>query len=537
MSYVFSNNSNIYNSNGTPITANTRLPVDIGNNTVGITGNVTISTTASQTSAFGEPYGITITPVLQADAIYGITTEVVQTYTSGSGSSANSNLQIYKVETGNTVGGYGVLRSKRFLRYRPGQGALSRFTAAFSNGVSQSTQRAGLFNQENAIMFGYNGTDFGVMRATGGKAEIRQLTINSISSGSQTITVTLNDTAYTVTGVNTANTTQAAVAIANRVGGFDGYLIDQVDNTIVFLAPGTSPQTGTFSATGSGTFSGSFARLQAGIAQTENWTKQENWNVDTLGANTQLNPSGMTLNKDNLNVYQIQFRWLGAGQISYAVEDSNTGNMIHVHKEHYVGTNTAPHLANPSFKIGYVAYSTGSTTNLAVTGASMFGAIEGTIFQNELNRSTSVSKTTLGSGTVWHLMTIRNPYVTNGKSGALNGNYVLNAKEVILKDISIGVQGNDPGIVYIFYEPTSFSNTHVYTSQPKDNVMVSTVDGTLDPTVDTAVTRFVTAINGEAQYDLSKYRIAIPSGSYVSIAIQSTSNMSRVSAAVVFSED
>jgi len=33
----------------------------------------------SKVSAFGEPYGITITPVIQLDAIYGTTSEVIQT--------------------------------------------------------------------------------------------------------------------------------------------------------------------------------------------------------------------------------------------------------------------------------------------------------------------------------------------------------------------------------------------------------------------------------------------------------------------------
>jgi hypothetical protein len=165
------------------------------------------------------------------------------------------------------------------------------------------------------------------------------------------------------------------------------------------------------------------------------------------------------------------------------------------------------------------------------------GAIEGDIRQNELNRSTGVSKSSLGTGSLHHLLTVRNPYVTNGKSGALNGNYIVNAKELLLKDISIAVQGNDPGTVYVFFEPTSFSGTHQYFSQPKDNAMVSTVDGTLSVTVDTAVCRFVTPINGDSQYKLSDFRVAIPPGSYVSIAIESTANISRATVALVFSED
>jgi uncharacterized cupin superfamily protein len=165
------------------------------------------------------------------------------------------------------------------------------------------------------------------------------------------------------------------------------------------------------------------------------------------------------------------------------------------------------------------------------------GAIEGDIRQNELNRSTSVSKTSIAQNTTRHLMTVRNPYITNGKAGALNGNYIINAKEIILKDISVGTHCNDPGIVYLFYDAISFSGTHSFYSQPKDNGMLSSVDGTIDPNIDTAVCRFITAINGESQYKLSDFRIAVPPGSSISIAINSTANISRVSCALVFSED
>jgi hypothetical protein len=211
--------------------------------------------------------------------------------------------------------------------------------------------------------------------------------------------------------------------------------------------------------------------------------------------------------------------------------------MVFFHREHYTNRNTLPHIAQPSFKIGYVAYNLGTSSNAVVTGASMMGAIEGDIRQNELNRSTGVNKTTLAQNVLHHLLTLRNPYVTNGAAGALNGNYLLNAKEIILKNISVGTQNTDPAVLYIFYEPTSFSGTHSFFSQPKDNGMISTVDGTLDETVDTAVCRFVTAINGETQYQLSDFRIAIPPGSYVSIGIKSTNAISRATLAMVFSED
>lgn len=576
MTYLFTNNQEIKNDIGNPLPISkdvnvnsTSNPIfveisnDTGNNIpvsgkvaivdrygdwnaqdkpvyvdANVSSPINIAGTPSSTTAFGESYGITITPVIQIDSIYGITDEVIQTYHNGTGSSAGADpsTALFKVESGTSTGGYGVLRSKRFIRYRPGQGALSRFTAAFTPNVANTSQRAGLFNEENAIMVGWNqsptGPKFGVMRATGGKAHVTVLTINTAPNATQTVAITLNGVPYSFT--IGAGTTQATAVAMNLHDGYVGWLTDQVDNTIVFLNNTTGPNNGTFSFTSTGNCTATFSTKQVGIAQTENWTYQDQFNVDKLDGT---GPSGMILASQYLNVYQINYRWLGAGEIRYAIENQLTGEMVFFHKEHYTNQHNTAHIANPSFKIGYVSYNLGSTTNAVVTGVCFMGAIEGDIRQNELNRSTSVSKSTISQNVTQHLMTVRNPYITNGKAGALNGNYILNAKEIILKDISIGTQGNDPGIVYLFYDAASFSGTHSYYSQPKDNGMLSIVDGTIDPTIDTAICRFVTAINGESQYKLSDFRIAIPPGSSVSIAINSTANISKVSCALVFSED
>ena len=522
-----------------------------GNLTATVTGG-TIETTvggASSVSAFGEPFGLTITPVIQIDSIYGITSDVIQTYTNGANSNASSNSTeaLFTVSCGTDTYGYGVLRSRRFIRYRPGQGALCRFTAAFTPNVNHTSQRAGLFNEENGIMIGWHdagtGAKFGVMRATGGHAEIQQLVINSITTGVQTITITLNGVVFNNIAVNTTSPQLAATAIALRVGGFNGWLVDQVDNSIVFLCTTLGPKNGTYSITSTGTLSGTFTQRQAGVAQTEYWTYQQDFNVDKLGyvnpltGTKDLNPSGMTLASQFLNVFQINYRWLGVGEIRYAIENQLNGQLVFFHREHYTNQNTLAHISNPSFKIGYVSYNLGTTSNASVTGVCFMGAIEGEIKQNELNRSCQSIKAGLSKDTCFHLLTIRNPYVTNGKSGALNGNFILNAKEIIIKNVSVGMQGNDPGILYVFYNASSLTTAHSYFSQPKDNGMVSTVDGTMDPIVDTAIIRFVTAINGASQYPMENIRLAVPPGDSISFAIQSTAALNRVSLAVVFSED
>ena len=493
---------------------------------------------AGQVSAFGEPLAISPTAVIQLDAIYGTTTDVIQTYNNGTGSSAGSDTQVFRVESGTTQGGYGVLRSKRFLRYRPGQGIVSRFTAAFTQGVAGSLQFAGLANQENRVAFGWDGNKFGVCRSTGGKATILLMTMTAAPNATQTATITLNGVAYTVTLANTTSDI-AVQTITNRVGGYGGWLFQQTDGAMLWLAPGLGAMNGTFSFTSTGNATATFTVKQMGVAQTDNWTYQEDWNIDRMDGsnNIDTNPSGMLLDPTKLNVYQIALRWLGAGVISYALEDQASGMMVYVHREHYVNQHTLPHTLNPSFKVTYAAYNLTNTSNVTVIGASMYAAIEGTIFQNELTRSYSTSKTGLAQNQVHHLLTIKNSVVTNGLAGANNGNYVINTKEAIIKDLSVSVQSTDPSRVFLFFEPSSLSAPHLYNLIPRCNEVHSEVTGTFNLAVDTPIYTGLIGINGTINVDLSAYRITIPPGSQVSVAILSTNSVSPATCALTWSED
>ena len=495
-------------------------------------------TIAGQVSAFGEPLAISPTAVIQLDGIYGVTTDVIQLYTNGTGSVANSVAGMFQVSSGTTQGGYGVLRSKRFMRYRPGQGIVTRFTAMFTAGVAGSNQFAGLANQENRLQFGYDGDRFGIVRSTGGRATILLMTMGTAPNATQTATITLNGVAYTVT-LSSGTVEHAVTEIVNRVGGYGGWLFQQTDGAMLWLAPSLGPMNGTFSFTSTGNATATFTVKQAGVAQTNYWTYQEDWNIDRMdGSNTiDTNPSGMTLDPTKLNVYQIAMRWLGAGTISYALEDQASGALVYVHREHYVNQNTRPHIDNPSFKISYTAVNTTNTSNITVKGASIYGAVEGTIFLNELTRSWSTSKSGLAQNVTHHCMSIKNSVVTNGLAGANNGNYVLNTKEAIIKSLSLSVQATDPVQVFLFFEPRSFNSVYTYYNIPYCNQLHAVDTGTFDNTLDTPIYTGLIAINGTVNIDLSAYRITVPPGSWVSMAIRSTNSISQCTCALVWSED
>ena len=244
MSYLYNKNVNVQNNNVVVTTTNP-LPVTSGGSafSVELKG-------ATSYSAFGEPLATQLTPVVQLDGIYGLPDRDFEVYSSGSGI-ANTKAIVFNVESGTSLGSYGVLRSKKLIRYRPGQGALSRFTAAFSTPHANTTQRAGLFAQEQSVTLGYDGTKFGILIQNGGKADIRELIVTTGAGGTETGNVTLNGTSYNVS-LSTGSVPVTAAAIANRPGGYPGFVTEQVGNSVFFLSNSLGPKTGTFSFSSTG---------------------------------------------------------------------------------------------------------------------------------------------------------------------------------------------------------------------------------------------------------------------------------------------
>ena len=114
---------------------------------------------------------------------------------------------------------------------------------------------------------------------------------------------------------------------------------------------------------------------------------------------------------------------------------------------------------------------------------------------------------------------------------------MINAKEAIVKSLSVSCQSTDPVEVYLYFEPSSFSAQHEYYAIPYCNEVHSLVSGTFNNTLDTPIYTGLVAINGTVNIDLSAYRITIPPGSWLSIAVKSTNSISPCTAALVWSED
>ena len=483
----------------------------------------TVDGSPAGTTAFGEPYGITLSPVIQLDALYGLPTTEFETFSASSGS-ATTERDMFKVSTGTSVGGYGVIRSRRLARYRPGQGMMCRFTASFTTPVTGTTQRAGFFSQEQALQIGYDGTRFGILRQNDGKAELRVLTLSADASGAgETATITVNGTSYTVALTNSSIEQNCAEIAA---AGATGYILDQEDGKVYFFASSNGPQSGTFSFSSTGTAAGTFSQLQAGVADVNNWTYQEDFNIDKLdGTGT----SGITLDFTKLNIFQISFRWLGAGEMRFACENPNTGDMMYFHHIRYSNRNTDVSLDNPSFKLGYVAANLSASTipDLVVRGGSMAAFNEGMVRDTAYPSSIGSTKTSLGTNTWHHILSIKSPLVFTNK---------VNLKNMIIERLSVAFQGNDPLELILVLDGTP-STTLIYNKVDATDTTAAYYS-TTTATFTNPIRKFSTVvnINGGVNLDVANLNISMSPQSVISVAARSTQPISKLTASIVWNE-
>ena len=499
-------------------------------------GNI-LNEGACSKSAFGENLAIPLTPKVQGDAVYGLDPREFETFTFTASGIATNGDSRFNVSAGSDANSYGVIRSTNFLRYRPGQGAVTRFTASFSNNPVGFTQRAGLFNQEQAVQIGYAHTNgqFGVLRANGGKAHIHDFNFTTLANG--TVTVTLNGVAFTgvvlSAGTIAGNISQLAQGLRSQALFNALYVLEYDQGRLRFLSTSLGAQTGTFNMTSTATITFTQQARQVGETQTENWTFQEDFNIDKLDGTGY---SGITLDPSKLNVYQINFRWLGAGEIRYAIENPSNGDMIFFHHEHYTNKNEYPHLDNPSMKVGYVAANINNGVGVVTCrGASFLGAIEGVVERTRLPYSATATRTdSMNSpGSLYHLISLKNKLIYQGK---------INTRDLIPMRLTASVNTvGDPAVIYLYYNPIP-TNYLRWTTQTDFNAsLYATQDSTglfILPAQSTPpIAAYHMTSNSTIDVDLSDIGIHIPPNNYLTAVVSSSSNMNAASASFIYVED
>lgn len=366
---------------------------------------------------FGSVHTENMTPVFQIDGVYGLNDTTTKVTSSGSGAVTEVNNLLIS-STGTTLYSAATLQSRQKLRYRPGQGNICRFTSVFSAPVANSVLIAGLGTSESGFYFGYNGTTFGVLHVTGGVRGIHTLTITTASTSTQNVQITLDGVVYTVTGMtNNASTLRTAYEIS-KGGNWNGWSVEAVGSTVVFVSGGSRPLIGSFSTTQTGAgvpVTGSFVETVTGVTSSDTWVAQSDWNGDKLDGT---GSSGFNLSPQFGNIYQVDMQYLGFGSVDMKVRTSSEGNnttWTRAHTFRFPNSLTVPHSKQPSMPFTQTAYSAGSTNNISVATASFAGFVEGQITFTGPRMSYEDVSTVVSTGAYFALMTIRNDFVFKGR--------------------------------------------------------------------------------------------------------------------------
>lgn len=496
-------------------------------------------------SAFEEPLAVTITPVSQADAVYGLDPDFWAQSVRNNGNITTEN-STWLVESGTTAGGYARLATQAYVTYPPGQGVMFRWTAAFTTsvgdnkdayGVDNIVQNTGPIDREDGYSFGYSGSTadnasrkIGILHRRNGKAEIRQLTITTAPTGTQTATITLDGTPYTVTLTNSTSTAYTAAQIgallnANTVLR-NTWDIEACGGTVsfVYYSPGSRNGTYSFSSTGAGTIAvGAFSQIQAGASPVDNWTYVDSWN----GTVPDFDPT-------KLNVFGMDMRWLGAGRVRFFMEDPATGKMVLVHTQQYASTQLTPHILKPSLRVVYRSGTTSNaitaSKNVVVRGASIFAAVQGERIQTGGSQAYFSAQTgNKAQDTVHHLLSIQNPYVRNSS---------VNKSTLVIQDLTISTQGSDPSIIYVIKNAVGTSDYLVFNPLPGASAYnfaqysVSTVSENLS--LDILNNIQTLGQNGNQKFDLAAYNLALAPGDWVSVFLSSTSTITRTAVGITW---
>jgi len=371
---------------------------------------------------FGSLHVENLTPIFQADAVYGVNSGQNLTTIGGSGTVTGTN-NLFDCSTGVTIYSQAVVQSRKRLRYRAGQGIVGRFTGVYTTPVANSYQLIGYGTASDGLYFGHGNTSnladtsFGILYVRGGVREVKTLTVTTGATAAANCTITLNGAAFIVPLTNASNIQRTVYEISSAsYTGWDAY--PATSTTVVFVrkSAGTTAGTQSFAAGGTGA-AASIAVTKVGAASVDTFIAQSTWNGDKMdGTGT----SGVTLDPTFGNVYQIDIQYLGFGGAVFKIEacpsTSNNKRFVTVHTIKSPNTIAEPIFTNPSFPFTMAAYSAGSTSNLSVRCASYAGFVEGLKMLHGGRFTYFNQLTTVGATNLQALFTIMNTRYYGGKA-------------------------------------------------------------------------------------------------------------------------
>lgn len=464
-------------------------------------------------SAFGDLSTSENTPVIQEDFVYGASTESWAFFINGGGSTDTVNLSMLSAYSGNSdTSSLVSVRTRRNLVYRPGQGSMGRFTAMFSTGVAGTIQFAGFGNAETSLGFVTNEYGyFGVVRSSGGVRQVTNINIDVKSSNAQNATVTLDGKAFTcaVTNGATVDVTAAEIAFCDYSTQYPGWSAQAHRSSVTFIPAIPGVLSGSYSLTFPTSGSATASQKSTGKNPNVEFIPQANWNLDTMdGTASTSNPSGQYIDYTKLNVYQIQYQYLGGGAITFYAENQNSGELIGIHRIKYAGREYSPSISNPTMPFVISARNVGVAGGVTIKSASIAAFNQGIYRDLGQQRAYSVTKT-IGTSFV--------PILTlNNSRESINQVNAVNQREIAPISLNISNTGTK-GMEIIVVEQARLGTDRYY-SYVSTNTSPARVDYTATSYTNGIARLYRGIPAGQAdEIDLTPYLFRLEPGNSISV--------------------
>lgn len=207
----------------------------------------------------------------------------------------------------------------------------------------------------------------------------------------------------------------------------------------------------------------------------EDRATQANWNVDKVnGAGGLTNLSKIDLDPSKINIYWIDFLWLGAGVTRFGIFDPD-GTRITIHKFYHANSITVPYLGRPQLPVRFELENTGtsvSTSELKVVCASV--STDG----NVIPARSKMSRKHTG---ISNLVTITDGYYTPVISfrSALTFNGLKNRMMSLPEFFSFRIKDNDTHVKIVKNATLAGESFSVYPNSALeiDGYATSFIDG------------------------------------------------------------
>ena len=347
-----------------------------------------------QQSAFGELMASARDPEIQISAQYD--TSVLVRELAVSGGSTEITGGEFTASSGTDPDGFAAIFSDNLIIAKPGQGAEIIVGARFEAGIAGNRQSAGAASASDGIVFGFEGTEFGVFFTHDGRVQVEELTITTPAGGNEATTITINGDAFTVditAGTSAHNAAEIADSLNLQVALYN---FTQNQNQVVCRSIFAAPETGSFLFSSPGSAVAAWSQVSDGVVATDEFFAQDAWNRNTLLS------GDFILDPTKVNTYKI----IHNGDISYYILNGDSEEFVLVHRVIHTNTEQSSLFSVASFRLVWSSTNSGATTDKVVRGTFAAAFNQGRKVQTTGTESAFNTVTAVGTDPT-NILTIR----------------------------------------------------------------------------------------------------------------------------------